>query len=90
MVAAEAAAAGCLHSLATRASPRSPRGWRRSTARFAHLVAFEAATSRLRAKLEGLLALTAADREAVREAGRRAVVARWSWTSVAERLLAPV
>ena len=30
------------------------------------------------------------EREALGEAARRAVVSRWSWASVAERLLAPV
>ncbi len=44
----------------------------------------------LREKLRAVLALGPADREVLREAARRAVVARWSWESVAERLLEPV
>jgi glycosyltransferase involved in cell wall biosynthesis len=43
----------------------------------------------LRAKLERLLALSAAERERLGEAARRAVVARWSWAGVARRLLLP-
>jgi len=42
----------------------------------------------LRAKLSQLLALPPGEREVVREAARRAVVERWSWSGVAERLLA--
>jgi glycosyltransferase involved in cell wall biosynthesis len=41
----------------------------------------------LRAKLTRLLSLPAADRAAIREAARRAAVERWSWASVADRLL---
>ena len=37
-----------------------------------------------------LIALPAAEREALRAAARRTVVARWSWAGVATRLLAPV
>ena len=44
----------------------------------------------LRAKLNELLALPAADREALRHAAREAVVERWSWGGVARRLIAPV
>ena len=44
----------------------------------------------LRDKLAALLALPADEREALGEAARRAVVSRWSWASVAERLVAPV
>ena len=43
----------------------------------------------LAAKLETLLALPAAERRALGTAARRAVVERWSWARVAERLLAP-
>jgi glycosyltransferase involved in cell wall biosynthesis len=43
----------------------------------------------LAAKLRRLLALPAAEREQLAEAARRAVVERWSWTRVAERLLQP-
>jgi glycosyltransferase involved in cell wall biosynthesis len=44
----------------------------------------------LRDKLAALLALSDEERKRLGEAARRAVVERWSWTSVAERLLAPV
>ena len=53
------------------------------------MAAFESGSADdLRRKLGELLALSPADREALRAAARRAVEARWSWTSVAERLLA--
>ena len=44
----------------------------------------------LAAKLRRLLALPPAERRALGEAARLAVVERWSWTAVAERLLGPV
>ena len=44
----------------------------------------------LRSKLERLLALAPAERAQLSEAARRAAVSRWSWRSVAERLLAAV
>jgi glycosyltransferase involved in cell wall biosynthesis len=44
----------------------------------------------LRDKLATLLALPEDERAALGEAARRAAVSRWSWASVAERLLAPV
>jgi glycosyltransferase involved in cell wall biosynthesis len=44
----------------------------------------------LEAKLHRLLALSSAERRALGEAARRAVVAHWSWTAVARRLLEPV
>jgi glycosyltransferase involved in cell wall biosynthesis len=93
MVAAEAAAAGCpplvarhsgLAEVAAGLEAEYPE-------RLRHLVAFESGEAEdVRAKLEELLALPAADRDALREAARRAVVARWSWSSVASRLLEPV
>jgi glycosyltransferase involved in cell wall biosynthesis len=59
--------------------------------RLRHLASFATGDAGdLRAKLLEVLALPAADRTALREAARRAVVERWSWASVAERLLAPV
>jgi glycosyltransferase involved in cell wall biosynthesis len=93
MVAAEAAAAGCppllarhsgLAEIAAGLEAEYPEARR-------HLAAFESGDADdLRRKLGELLALPPADRDALREAARRAVVARWSWASVAERLLAPV
>jgi glycosyltransferase involved in cell wall biosynthesis len=44
----------------------------------------------LRAKLQELLALPAADRDALGRAAREAVVERWSWAGVARRLIASV
>jgi glycosyltransferase involved in cell wall biosynthesis len=91
MVAAEAAAAGCpplvarhsgLAEIAAGLEAEYPAGLR-------HLAAFDSGNADdLRRKLGELLGLSAADRTALREAARRAVVARWSWASVAERLLA--
>jgi glycosyltransferase involved in cell wall biosynthesis len=54
------------------------------------LASFETGNAEdLAAKLNGLLALPAADRAVVRAAAREAAVKKWSWTSVAIRLLAP-
>jgi len=44
----------------------------------------------LRAKLTELIALGPADRAVLRASARRAAVERWSWTSVAGRLLEPL
>jgi glycosyltransferase involved in cell wall biosynthesis len=44
----------------------------------------------LREKLAALLALPEPERRRLGESARRAAVARWSWASVADRLLAPV
>jgi glycosyltransferase involved in cell wall biosynthesis len=53
-----------------------------------HLVAFENGNvAELGAKLRGLLALDPNVRVELGAAARRAVVARWSWSSVGERLL---
>src|SRR3954463_16599553 len=91
MVAAEAAAAGCpplmarhsgLAEIAAGLEAEYPSHLR-------HLAAFESGSSDdLRRKLGELLALSPGDRDALRAAARRAVEARWSWTSVAESLLA--
>jgi glycosyltransferase involved in cell wall biosynthesis len=93
MVAAEAAATGCpplvarhsgLAEVAAGLEEEYPE-------RLRHLAAFETGNvADLRAKLVELLSLPAADREELRAAARRAVVARWSWESVAARLVAPV
>jgi glycosyltransferase involved in cell wall biosynthesis len=91
MVAAEAAACGCpplvarhsgLAEVAEGLEEEYPE-------RLRHLVAFESGdVEDLRGKLQELLALAPGDKEALRAAARRAVVARWSWASIAERLLA--
>jgi glycosyltransferase involved in cell wall biosynthesis len=93
MVAAEAAAAGSpplvarhsgLAEVAAGLEEEYPPHLR-------HLASFATGDARdLAAKLNELLALPADDREALRQAARRAVVTRWSWASVAERLLAPL
>ena len=44
----------------------------------------------LRTRIEAVLALEGAEREAIRAAARRAAVELWSWTSVARRILATV
>ncbi len=93
MVAAEAAAVGCpplvarhsgLAEIAAGLEEEYP-------ARLRHLAAFESGSAgELRTRLEELLSLPADDRAALRAAARRAVVARWSWASVAARLLEPL
>ena len=92
MVAAEAAAAGSLpvvarHSglaeIAAGLEEEYPPE-HRALASFATADADD-----LRAKLESLLALPESERERLRRAARKAVVDRWSWAHVAERLLEP-
>ena len=91
MVAAEAAAVGCPPLVARHSGlaevangleeeyPPSARG----------LTSFATGDADdLRAKLVALLSLSPREREAVSTGARRAVVAHWSWASVAERLLA--
>jgi glycosyltransferase involved in cell wall biosynthesis len=90
MVAAEAAAAGCpplvarhsgLAEVAQGVEAEYPPEYR-------HFAAFTSGdASELREKLTALLALPAAERAAIRQAARRASVERWSWASVADRLL---
>ena len=92
MVAAEAAAAGVpplvarhsgLAEIAEGLEREYPEPWR-------DLTGFENGNAAdLRSKLEALLALSPAQREALGQAARRAAVENWSWTSVAERLLQP-
>jgi glycosyltransferase involved in cell wall biosynthesis len=92
MVAAEAAAAGSLPLVARHSGlaeiaqgleaeyPPEQRG----------LTSFETGNARdLAAKLGQLLALSDRDRQALREAARRAVEERWSWEQVSARLLQP-
>jgi glycosyltransferase involved in cell wall biosynthesis len=91
MVAAEAAAAGSpplvsrhsgLAEVAAGLSEEYPVSAR-------HLTSFETGNAaELAAKLNELLALPAAERQAVKDAARAAVVKRWSWAEVAARLLA--
>jgi glycosyltransferase involved in cell wall biosynthesis len=91
MVAAEAAAAGSpplvarhsgLAEVAAGLEEEYPE-------RFRHLASFETGDAvDLARKLEELLALSPADRDELKRAARKAVVDRWSWASVAQRLLA--
>jgi len=91
MVAAEAAAAGCppvvarhsgLAEVAVGLEAEYPPELR-------VLASFTTgAVPELRSKLTALLELPASDRAAISAAARRAAVERWSWKSVAERLLA--
>jgi glycosyltransferase involved in cell wall biosynthesis len=92
MVAAEAAAAGSpplvarhsgLEEIALGLEAEYPPEHR-------HLTSFLTGdVTDLRAKLRELLALPAAEHERIATAARRAVEERWSWSSVAERLLQP-
>lgn len=90
MVAAEAAAAGCpplvarhsgLAEVAEGLEVEYPTELRR-------LASFPTGdVEGLRDRLTQLLGLGPAERDAVRDAARRAAVRRWSWAGVAERLL---
>ena len=92
MVAAEAAAAGCpplvarhsgLAEVAAGLEEAYPPELR-------HLAAFDSGDAvDLAHRLRELLALSAADRTALRAAARAAVVERWSWAGVSRRLLEP-
>jgi glycosyltransferase involved in cell wall biosynthesis len=93
MVAAEAAAAGSpplvarhsgLAEVAAGLEEEYPE-------RLRHLASFESGDAAdLARKLNELLGLSRADHDELRTAGRRAVCERWSWASVAQRLLAPL
>ena len=90
MVAAEAAAAGCppvvarhsgLAEVAAGLEEALPKG-------LGELVSFPTADAEaLHARLERLLALAPDERATLRTTVRRVVEERWSWASVAERLL---
>ncbi len=92
MVAAEAAAAGCPPLVARHSGLAEIAGGveaeyppeRRDLASFA-----TGDVDDLARKLNALLALPRGERRALGEAARRAVVDRWSWTRVTERLLDP-
>jgi len=93
MVAAEAAATGCpplvarhsgLAEIAAGVAEEYPP-------ELSHLAGFASGDAGdLREKLIELLALGPSDRAAIRASARRAAVDRWSWTSVARRLLEPL
>jgi glycosyltransferase involved in cell wall biosynthesis len=93
MVAAEAAAAGCpplvarhsgLAEIAVGLEEEYPHA-RRPLASFANGDAEDLAT-----RLQELLGLSREERRVLGEAARRAAVERWSWRSVAARLLEPL
>jgi glycosyltransferase involved in cell wall biosynthesis len=91
MVAAEAAAAGspplvARHSGLAEVAAGLQEGY---PERLRHLASFETGDAAdLARKLNELVALSPADREELKRSGRKAVVDRWSWASVAQRLLA--
>jgi len=93
MVAAEAAAAGspplvARHSGLAEVAAGIEAGLPES---LRPLVAFETGNAAdLRAKLELHLALSAPDRRILTGVARQTVVDRWSWASVAERLIGPL
>jgi glycosyltransferase involved in cell wall biosynthesis len=90
MVAAEAAATGCpplvarhsgLAEIAEGLEAEYPTELR-------HLASFVTGdVDDLRSKLTGLLSLSVTERDEIEAAARRAAVERWSWSTVAERLL---
>jgi glycosyltransferase involved in cell wall biosynthesis len=92
MVAAEAAAAGspplvARHSGLAEVASGLEQGY---PERFRHLASFTPGdTADLARKLSELVALPTAERETLAAAARRVVVERWSWGSVAARLLEP-
>ena len=90
MVAAEAAAAGCPPLVARHSGlAEVAEGLEEEyPPRLRHLTSFATGDAAdLRTTLAELLALSDADRVEIREAARRAAVQRWSWRSVAERLV---
>ena len=93
MVAAEAAAAGS-PPLVARHSGLSEiaEGLEAEySATYRDLASFTSGdAAELARRLDALLGLPSAERRKLGEAARRAAVARWSWKSVAERLLAPL
>jgi glycosyltransferase involved in cell wall biosynthesis len=93
MVAAEAAAAGSPPLVARHSGLAQVAAGIEAEypAALSHLAGFtNGDASDLAAKLRALLTLPREERTALGEAARRAVVARWSWASVAARLLSPV
>ena len=90
MVAAEAAAAGCppivaRHSGLAEIAQGLEEGYPAGLGRLASFPTGDAAA--LRERIESVLALRGVEREELRAAARRVAVERWSWTSVARRIL---
>ena len=93
MVAAEAAAAGSPPVVARHSGlAEVAAGLEESyPERFLGLASFTSGDSEdLARKLAEIIALSADDHDELRRAARQAVVERWSWHSVAQRLLQPV
>ncbi len=93
MVAAEAAACGCPPVVARHSGLAEVASGLEEVypPHLRHLASFNTGDAAdLRKKLVALFALNDADRRVLGAAARSAVEARWSWTSVAARLLAPV
>ena len=91
MVAAEAAAAGCPPVVANHSGlAEIARGLEEDyPPELGRLASFPSGdVSALAERLDDTLALPPDERAALREAARRAAVERWSWTSVARRILA--
>jgi glycosyltransferase involved in cell wall biosynthesis len=91
MVAAEAAAAGCPPIVANHSGlAEIAKGLEEDyPAKLRHLASFPTGdAAELTRRLDELLALPEDDRAALRAAAREAAVERWSWTSVARRILA--
>ncbi len=92
MVAAEAAAAGSPPLVARHSGLAEVAAGLEEAypERLRHLASFDTGNAaELARKLNAILGLPRADHDELRAAARRAVVERWSWASVAERLLAP-
>jgi glycosyltransferase involved in cell wall biosynthesis len=92
MVAAEAAAAGCPPVVARHSGLAEVAAGLEEAygPEHAALASFRTGDGEdLAVKLRALLALPADERRALGRAARRTAVERWSWESVAERLLAP-
>jgi glycosyltransferase involved in cell wall biosynthesis len=92
MVAAEAAAAGCLplvarHSGLQEIAEGLEAGYPPEARDLTSFATGDVAD--LTAKLERLLALSSDERDRLSKAARETTVERWSWRSVAERLLQP-
>ncbi len=90
MVAAEAAAAGCpplvaRHSGLAEVAEGLEAEYPAHLRELASFASGDAAE--LAEKLSRLLTLPAVDRSAIRDAARRAAVERWSWASIAERIV---
>jgi glycosyltransferase involved in cell wall biosynthesis len=93
MVAAEAAAAGSPPLVARHSGLAEVAAGLEASypERFRHLASFETGNAEeLVRKLNELIGLSQRDRDTLARAARAAVVERWSWATVAQRLLAPV